>query len=1151
MPEPRKRRMIEEEEEEEEYVAKRTTSNGTKSVKEKATKRPKHEDVAEEDLEEREEDEEEDEEVGREEPEGWHDAEGTYEKNADDLEWLEKANRDFETSKTTPGRHGAIAEMGVIEMIEMHDFMCHRHLKVPFGPKINFIIGHNGSGKSAILTAIMVCLGGKASVTNRGHSLKALIREGATQTDVRLQLRNRGIDGYKPDVYGESIIIERRISLDGGSSYKIKNAKGKTVSTKRDDLAAILDHMNIQVDNPINVLSQDTARQFLQSSTPADKYNSFNKGTQLHQLSQDYEHIRDCIDIMQTTLRKKNEALPELLHLAKEAQARFKDSQQAATLELKVEEMKKEIVWVQIEDLEGMVAELKRELEDHQARVPAIENRRTGEEQKLATLDEEVRALERTAREQTDSTAPFQEQKRGLELRMREKREELKTLHEEEKTVNDDIKVLKDRIRGYEQTIDQELKKLQSNGQPRKAEIENNIKKLEDEMEVGKRRYAETKENLALLEQKQEDLNNRSEQANSLVARAQRERKDNNERIQQIMSQKQNSLRAFGQYIPDVLRDIDEVTKRRGWRGEPPTGPLGRHVKLREQDYKDIIEAVLGPVLNAFAVTHDQDRSTLLNILRKNKCQSDIILTRKVIFDYRDKEPSDRYLTINRALEFDDEWVRRLMIDKNAIESTILVATRREGDIVTSSGPGGRFPANVGACFSKDMWRVGDRAGGASSSSVTRYRGPPRLAVNVEQEVQQLEGNGRRLEETLRYRMKEFNELGKEVETTDKERIQTKRQLANMEKELKLKTKAIDELKVGLEEDEPVNIQMYEESKQKDVEEMETMKKQYEPILAQKQVIKDAMRALQQQVIELNESIQSQESKANKLQDDLETLNQKREEYLTRIQHWDKKLDRERAIIAQSEKELQASIQKLEVSTEQALGYCERVEVTKSKKDLETEIKAMQAKLLAQEKARGATVEEIVLDMQRKQAEYKTAKDCINHMNHFLDHLKSTLHHRISRWREFRNQMSLRSAINFGLLLAFRKYSGELQFNHQAKELTIKVETDDPNSAQVGVSRDKDPKSLSGGEKSFSTICFLLALWNSMASSIRCLDEFDVFMDAVNRRISMSMLIDAAREADGVQFILITPQDASSVNPGPDVRVHRLHDPERNQGVLM
>ncbi|KAG0287576.1 Structural maintenance of chromosomes protein 6 [Linnemannia gamsii] len=1154
MPESRKRRMIEEEDEGEEYVTKRISSNekATKDVKEKAPKKAKHKEVAVEEVSvELEEEDEEDDEVAREEPEGWQDVEETREKDADELEWLEKANRDFETSKTTPGRHGAVAEMGVIELIEMHDFMCHRHLKVPFGPKINFIIGHNGSGKSAILTAIMVCLGGKASVTNRGTSLKALIREGATQTDVRLQLWNRGNDGYKPDIYGESIIVERRISLDGGSSYKIKNAKGKTISTKRDDLAAILDHMNIQVDNPINVLSQDAARQFLQSSTPADKYNSFNKGTQLHQLSQDYEHVRDCIDIMQTTMQKKQEIIPELLNRAKEAQARFKDSQQAATLELKVEEMKKEIVWAQIEDLEGIVADLRTEMATLETRVPAIENRRTGEEQKLVALDEEVRALEETAKTQTNSTAPFQEEKRGLEMSMREKREELKTLHEEEKTVNDDIKVLKDRIRGYEQTIEQELRKLQSNGQPRKAEIENNIMQLEREMEVGKRRFAEAKENLALTEQKQEDLNSRSEQANFAVSRVKKDRAENNERIQQIMGQKQNSLRAFGQSIPDVLRDIEEVTRRRGWKGEPPTGPLGRHVKLREQEYKDIIEAALGQVLNAFAVTHDHDRSTLLNILRKHRCQSDIILTRKVIFDYRDKEPSDRFLTINRALEFDDEWVRRLMIDKSAIDSTILVKTRREGDVVTISGPNGRFPVNASQCLSQDMWRVGDRGGGASSSPMNRYRGPPRLAANVDQEVQQLEANGRRLEETLRFRMKEFHDLGKEVELTDKERIQTKRQMATTEKDLRLKSKAIDELKEGLVEDEPVNIQMYEESKQKDMEEMETMKKQYEPIAAQKQVIKDAMKALQQKVIELNESISSQESRANRLRDDLETLNHKREDILTRIQHWDKKLDRERAIIAQSQRDLQAHIQKLEVSNEQALAYCERVEVTKSTKDLDSDIKRMQAKLLAQEKARGCTIEEIVLDMQHKQDEYRTARDNINHMNQFIDHLKPTLNHRISRWREFRSQMSLRSAINFNLLLAFRKYSGELQFKHPEKELTIKVETDDPNSAQSGVSRDKDPKSLSGGEKSFSTICFLLALWNSMASTIRCLDEFDVFMDAVNRRISMGMLIDAAREADGVQFILITPQDASSVNPGPDVRVHRLHDPERNQGVLM
>ena len=70
------------------------------------------------------------------------------------------------------------AENGIIEEVFCRNFMCHAKLRVRLGPLINFIIGHNGSGKSAVLTALTLCLGGRATVTNRGQNLKSFIKEG-------------------------------------------------------------------------------------------------------------------------------------------------------------------------------------------------------------------------------------------------------------------------------------------------------------------------------------------------------------------------------------------------------------------------------------------------------------------------------------------------------------------------------------------------------------------------------------------------------------------------------------------------------------------------------------------------------------------------------------------------------------------------------------------------------------------------------------------------------------------------------------------------------------------------------------------------------------------------------------------------------------
>lgn len=186
------------------------------------------------------------------------------------------------------------AEVGIIESIQLRNFMCHSMLgPFKFGSNVNFVVGNNGSGKSAVLTALIVGLGGKAVATNRGSSLKGFVKAGQNSADISITLRNRGDDAFRANVYGDSIVVQQHISVDGSRSYKLKSEKGTVVSTRKEELIAILDHFNIQVDNPVSVLTQEMSKQFLQSKNEGDKYKFFMKATQLEQMKEDYSYIME------------------------------------------------------------------------------------------------------------------------------------------------------------------------------------------------------------------------------------------------------------------------------------------------------------------------------------------------------------------------------------------------------------------------------------------------------------------------------------------------------------------------------------------------------------------------------------------------------------------------------------------------------------------------------------------------------------------------------------------------------------------------------------------------------------------------------------------------------------------------------------------
>ncbi|KNA06801.1 hypothetical protein SOVF_177670, partial [Spinacia oleracea] len=72
-------------------------------------------------------------------------------------------------------------------------------------------------GKSAILTALCVAFGSRAKATNRAATLKDFFKTGCSYASVKVVLKNEGYDAFKQEIYGESIIIERRITESSSS----------------------------------------------------------------------------------------------------------------------------------------------------------------------------------------------------------------------------------------------------------------------------------------------------------------------------------------------------------------------------------------------------------------------------------------------------------------------------------------------------------------------------------------------------------------------------------------------------------------------------------------------------------------------------------------------------------------------------------------------------------------------------------------------------------------------------------------------------------------------------------------------------------------------------------------------------------------------
>uniref|UniRef100_A0AAX7TFN8 Structural maintenance of chromosomes protein 6 n=1 Tax=Astatotilapia calliptera TaxID=8154 RepID=A0AAX7TFN8_ASTCA len=916
-----------------------------------------------------------------------------------------------------------VSDAGIVESITLKNFMCHSLLgPFTFGSNVNFVVGNNGSkcGKSAVLTALIVALGGNAQATNRGSSLRGFVKEGESSADVSITLRNKGRDAYKPEVYGSAIILDLRITRDGLRTYKLRSKSGQLISTKKEELVSILDNFNIQVNNPVSVLTQEMSKYFLHSKGEGDKYKFFMKATQLEQMREDFIYIKTTKNLTEDKVEQHSECLKDLKRKYLEKEDRYRSLASLDEMHTKLEELQKQMAWA-LEKLQ----------------VDEAEKKYKQVQEQLERITQQVQELQpKCAELKTES------QKRNNLL----KSTNLRDLEKDKTQLMSRIKDLKLRF----------------------CQIQTELENLKHQISTLGQQIDQYQHAISRLKGIEQEVLQRSIEANR-------------RNLQTMESSRSNRLRRFGEQMPALLNAIQE-SHRRGHFKHRPRGPLGYLISLKDPELALAVEVCLKGQLLAFTCDNYEDEKVLQGLMAKmfQGGRRPAIITSNFIsqvHDTRKKAVSHpNYPSVLQALEIEDPVVANCLIDQKGIESILLIKNRTEARrVMQSKNP----PANCIHAFSKDGDQIFTNRSYAAEQTRANY-----LSGDVEEEIRYM---------------------------SDLELENQKGQASRFQQQMR---KLDDDVK----ENEGLLRRAHQEQK----------------------TIKVTHRALSPSWCL---SVFTEFFICFLLiQEDLSKTDQEVIKCKHHKKHYDEKRSAHLHNIQTLEGNLKSKEKEYEMSVAKAKEIClERVESRRSARSLDSEINRLKLKITSQKEQQGDR-EEIVRQYHEALESYKNMTQQMKNLNSFIKSLDSVMNQRLQAYAELRRFLSARCKYYFDSMLAQRGYSGSMIFDHKNETLSISVQPGQGNKADLS-----DMRLLSGGERSFSTVCFVLSLWAITEAPFRCLDEFDVYMDMVNRRISMDMMLKVAASQRYRQFIFLTPQNMSSLPESKIIRILRLKDPDRGQ----
>ena len=723
----------------------------------------------------------------------------------------------------------------------------------------------------------------------------------------------------------------------------------------------------------------------------------------------------------------------------------------------------------------------------------------------METCDQKIHLAEEEVRKLTESEKSRLKEKKRLEAEIQEmakenggEEEQLRKLQEDSARKREKAREAKKEFLQLQnrsitlgeekKALEAEIEKLRRNGteefEKKHRLREAAIKSRQDKAEEAQRTLETTMNHLAHITDNIREVESRVHELRAEKEREAGTGRKLREKLENLRRSGNDKLAAFGDWMPDVVRDINNNRRFKA----RPIGPLGLHIKVKEGTPESIVKTLdneLKGLVHAFLVTCSADQQELFKIFQNRRVPNKPAIFTSSFTNHRHnidagRVYTDQFQVLIDHLEVEDVNVYNRIVDSAKLERILYIS--RESDAQAVLSEESQVPKNTEyACVANSYHYF----------PAPSYRSYPYdekttglLKPNMEELMESLRQNIQVQDHKEKDLERAISEAQAEKMTHSKEAGANEKRLRSLQAQIRACNAEIVSLKNDEEAERPPDISALEEDLERSRRNLEVNNTELTAARQTFDGLQEDFKNAQQKAQEVSQQLIEKAERGEPLQtalNDIETalLNDRRK----RLHYEGKKKDYVKSK-TDGEKIVEEKREKLLVAEGKAMGWSQERIVSRKKVDsLKKEIYHLEESLKQQEETQESR-ELVTQKYQEYRATYAKVDTQIRYLTTTVEFLGQMLQQRKTGFKTIRLNTCKNINRNFSTLLCVRGYIGKLEFDHKDSILNIQV---NPNSNAKGAGLDisRNVRSLSGGEKSYSSVSLVLALWNAMTPPFR------------------------------------------------------------------